>query len=175
MGVHPLSLIDMNPPDSQPTPQSAVTTDTLCQTALLQGDPLLLLMSLQPQPWFADGSLQIHLTLLFSMYVETTWYPFAKMTTSPAAFSKLKGLKIGHYNIRSVHYKFSELYELVKNFDILCISESWLTEGYSDHKLYIPGYIFYRQDRVIDKNGGSILLNCTGTDSLNSRHWVPSY
>ena len=80
------------------------------------------------------------------------------MTTAPQAFAKLKGLKIGHYNIRSVHYKFSELYDLVKLYDILCISESWLTEGYSDNKLYVPGYIFFRSDRRVEKAGGGLLL-----------------
>ena len=94
----------------------------------------------------------------FTNPVEFTCACCAKMTTAPQAFAKLKGLKIGHYNIRSVHYKFSLLYYLVRLYDILCVSESWLAEGYSDHKLHIPGYAFFRSDRLVDKTGGGLLL-----------------
>ena len=79
-------------------------------------------------------------------------------TTPLGQFSSQHGLKIGHYNIRSLHKKFSELYDLVKLFDILCVSESWLLDGYSDHKLFVPGYKFFRYDRVVDKVGGGLLI-----------------
>ena len=80
------------------------------------------------------------------------------MTTRPGDFTSFKGLKIGHYNIRSLNLKFSELYDLVRLFDILCVSESWLTEGYSSKKLYVPGYKVFRFDRVLVKVGGGLLI-----------------
>ena len=43
-------------------------------------------------------------------------------------------------------------------FDILCVSESWLIESYPDNKLVIPGYKFFRYDRVVDKVGGGLLI-----------------
>ena len=80
------------------------------------------------------------------------------MTTHPSDFVKFKGLKIGHYNIRSLHHKFSHFYDLVKMYDILCVSESWTTDAYPDNKLRVPGYQFYRYDRVVDKVGGGLLI-----------------
>ena len=75
------------------------------------------------------------------------------MTASITDLINMKGLKIGHYNIRSQKHKFSQMTDLVKLFDIMCISETWLLEAYPDTKLYVPGYQFFRRDRLVHKAG----------------------
>ena len=89
----------------------------------------------------------------------------------------MHGLKIGHYNIRSMtsQKKFDSLYDMVKLFDIFCVSESWLTDSYPSNKLQIPNSTSYRLDRVADKVGGGLLLYtknrfspyCTIIDTLS--------
>ena len=71
----------------------------------------------------------------------------------------MKGLKIGHYNIRSQKRKFSQMSDLVALFDIMCISESWLLDGFPDHKFYVSGYQFFRLDRIVDNR---------------EHHWLPT-
>ena len=78
--------------------------------------------------------------------------------TDPGTFSSFKGLKLGHYNIRSMHLKFIELIDLVKLFDILCVSESWLIESYPNTKIQVFGYTTFRYDRVVNKVGGGLLI-----------------
>ena len=80
------------------------------------------------------------------------------MSTTVPDLISMKGLKIGHYNIRSQKHKFSQMSDLVKLFDIMCISETWLLEAYPDNKLLVPGYKFFRRDRLIEKAGGGLLF-----------------
>ena len=70
----------------------------------------------------------------------------------------MKGLKIGHVNIRSMFLKMTGLSDLVALFDIMCVSESWLTKDMPDNKVYIQDYQLFRLDRVVEKVGGGLVI-----------------
>ena len=57
--------------------------------------------------------------------------------------------KIGHWNIRSLNPKIDEIRSIVdkNDFDIFCVSETWLHEYIIDDEIHIPGYDIYRRDR----------------------------
>ena len=59
-----------------------------------------------------------------------------------------KGIKCCHINIRSLIKKFDELSLLVRSIDIdiLCVTETWLTESISDHEISLANYVLYRKD-----------------------------
>ncbi|KAI4466722.1 reverse transcriptase (rna-dependent dna polymerase) [Holotrichia oblita] len=58
-------------------------------------------------------------------------------------------IKIAHINIRSLLPKFDDLkYLLYANeFDILIVTESWLSGSYTDELIVMDGYSAYRRDR----------------------------
>ena len=47
----------------------------------------------------------------------------------------MKGFKLGHVNIRSMLHKMVGVSKLVRLFDIMCISESWLTNDLPTSKV----------------------------------------
>ena len=60
-----------------------------------------------------------------------------------------KGLTILHWNARSMYHKYEQLLHICENSEceMLCISESWLTNNITDDMISIPGYNLYRRDR----------------------------
>ena len=79
-------------------------------------------------------------------------------------FMKMKGLKIGQMNIRSMLLKMTGLSRLVKLFDIMCVTESWLTDNLPDSKIYIEDYQLFRLDRQVEKVSGGLV--CYVKDTL---------
>ena len=80
-----------------------------------------------------------------------------------------KGLKMMHLNSRSFFKKRHQCFKLFDEFDIVCISESWLHEGYNECLLQWPGKTIYRLDRpsgTCKKTGGGIV--CYVSDYLAS-------
>ncbi len=73
--------------------------------------------------------------------------------------SKPKGLLMGHLNIRSVASKTEQLEQLLtnSNFDLLCLSETWLTESSPNTAYLVPGYKVFRKDRKFGKGGGLLM------------------
>ena len=74
---------------------------------------------------------------------------------------KESDLKILHFNIRSLSRHFDELFVLLKvmesEFDVLCVTESWLHD--STQVLYgIPGYSVHHSLRPNNKRGGGITV-----------------
>lgn len=69
--------------------------------------------------------------------------------------------KVGHLNIRSLPAHFMEVKHLLlqKSFDILALSETWLSEDIDSHILKIPSYNLYRCDRQ-SRGGGKISGIC---------------
>lgn len=65
--------------------------------------------------------------------------------------SLLRGIKIGHINIRDLlsKSKKDDITSLSQslNFDVFCVSESWLTDEISDDEIQIPNYHVLRADR----------------------------
>ena len=86
-----------------------------------------------------------------------------------------KTINIGHSNVRSLIPKMDEiLCTLVdQDLDILCITETWLTDSISDNILVFPGYKIIRRDRQTGQNGRRAHSNIGGgvailhRDSLN--------
>ena len=64
--------------------------------------------------------------------------------------------KIGHLNTRSLYPKIDEIRSIVdkNDFDIFCVSETWLHEYIKDDEIHIPGYNIYRRDRNTGAGGG---------------------
>ena len=72
-------------------------------------------------------------------------------------------LKVLHYNTTSIVYKIDELSTNCSLYcpDVVCITETWLSEDVLDSEVCIPNYQLVRLDR--DRNGGGIALyiaNC---------------
>ncbi len=69
-----------------------------------------------------------------------------------------KCLKILYFNARSVLPKLDELkITAAENGpDVICITESWLSQEISNVEASIPGYVLYRHDR--DRHGGGVLM-----------------
>lgn len=68
----------------------------------------------------------------------------------------MKTLSIAYLNVRSLLPHFADLKNLLleKSFDILGISETWLTQGIPSDHVQVPGYTFLRTDR--DMRGGGV-------------------
>lgn len=64
-------------------------------------------------------------------------------------------MKIGHLNIRSVFTGFNDFKNIIENydFDVMMLSETWLTSDVDSIAVNIPGYRFIRKDRV-GRGGG---------------------
>ena len=74
-------------------------------------------------------------------------------------FPSNRGLKIAHLNVRSLVNKIDSLRILLKKnpFDVLTMSETWLTNKISDPELTIQGYSFARNEHKNKKGGGCII------------------
>ena len=67
---------------------------------------------------------------------------------------------IGHINARSLAPRLNEVCHLIhsEKLEILCISESWLTEEILDAVLLVPGYRLFRCDRPGGRRGGGVAI-----------------
>ena len=74
--------------------------------------------------------------------------------------SKCTSLVIAHINIRSMRNKVDELQLLLKklSIDIMCVSETWLTDTITDNTANIAGYDITRCDRISNSYGGVAIL-----------------
>ncbi|XP_071056476.1 uncharacterized protein [Onthophagus taurus] len=65
---------------------------------------------------------------------------------------------VAHLNVRSLLPKTGDVAELLQseNFDILCVSETWLSPSIDDALVSIDGYCLYRRDRV--GRGGGVAI-----------------
>ena len=59
----------------------------------------------------------------------------------------LKGLSLLSLNVRGLYSNLNELQVRFKDFDILCFSETWLNNTYTDQMIAIPGFEIFRLDR----------------------------
>ena len=58
-----------------------------------------------------------------------------------------KGMKICHVNTRSLYRKINQLSILFDDFDLLCCTETWLDNRFSDSMVNLPGKTIFRCDR----------------------------
>ena len=73
--------------------------------------------------------------------------------------SKNNSFNIAHLNVRSLEKHIDEIKILIRkhDFDILCLTETWLHGLVSDSSITIEGYRHYRRDRIGKKGGGEII------------------
>ena len=69
-------------------------------------------------------------------------------------------LKVGHLNVRSLtaHLDEVNLLLLREQMDVLCLSETWLTEAVDPATLLFPGYTICRCDGRVKKSGGGVAI-----------------
>ena len=74
-------------------------------------------------------------------------------------FTRARGLKVAHINIRSVINKTDTLEILLKDksFDVFTVSETWLKPQIPDCEVNISGYSCVRQDRLEKIGGGTMI------------------
>ena len=63
-----------------------------------------------------------------------------------------------HNNVQSISNKIDLLESELMNFDVICITETWLDNRTSDDVLVLDGYKLYRRDRVGDSDGVSVFM-----------------
>lgn len=67
----------------------------------------------------------------------------------------IKGkFSIVHYNVQSVSSKIDLIESELHNFDIVCLTETWLDGRTSDNDILLNGFNLYRRDRGGDSYGG---------------------
>ena len=91
--------------------------------------------------------------------------------------ASLKGITIGHINIRSIYRKLEEVIRIltVGKLDVLCITESWLNCYVHDSMLNTDGYNIIRADRTASSGkstGGGIIVYYKNTLNLSA---LPEY
>ena len=64
-----------------------------------------------------------------------------------------RGCKIALWNARSIRGKTVEFRERIREYDLMGVTETWLTPR---DTFGIKGYNIYRRDREITKRGGGI-------------------
>ena len=64
------------------------------------------------------------------------------------SFHSSKLFSVAHINIRSLVAHFTDIIDLLSslNFDVLTVSETWLSDAIPSSSLTIPGYTFFRSD-----------------------------
>lgn len=76
------------------------------------------------------------------------------------------GLSFVHLNTQSLFPKIGEIQVLADDVkpDILCLSETWLSDKIPDGLIYLPNYTIFRADRLSCKRGGG--LACYVSDQI---------
>ena len=74
----------------------------------------------------------------------------------------VRGFKVGHLNVNRLFNKLDSVKELIDkySFDILALSETWLTSEIWDNEISIKGYSIVRKDRQDSSKvcGGGVLI-----------------
>lgn len=69
---------------------------------------------------------------------------------------RIKNLLIAHLNVRSLFTGFNEFQNLIfdNNYDIVAVTETWLTNNIPSNVVNLNGYKFVRRDRNGSRGGG---------------------
>ncbi|MCG8047066.1 MAG: hypothetical protein N0E48_15780, partial [Candidatus Thiodiazotropha endolucinida] len=68
-------------------------------------------------------------------------------------FNCYSKFSIVHYNIQSLTNKVDVIESELRNFDAICLTETWLDNRVPDETIKINGFSLYRRDRVGDNHG----------------------
>ena len=75
-------------------------------------------------------------------------------STLPSDINTKNKFSVVHYNVQSLVNKIGILETELSNFDVICITESWLHDAISDGEIKMEEYTVFRRDRVGDSHGG---------------------
>lgn len=111
------------------------------------------------------------------MYLMDCWVPMIEeKVEEKTAFwetdevSKLKGLKLFSWNIRSLFPKIDSVREFIRTVDcdIVCFNETWLKPDVSDGLIQLNKFSVVRCDRIDKRGGGNCIYikNNIGFDVL---------
>ena len=92
---------------------------------------------------------------------------------SAKGISKGKGCKFAHLNCRSLYPKFTEISESFAGFDFLSLSETWLSDKYTDVLIDMPDKKIFRQDRSWCENNTDVIKKGGGLAIYVSSKWSP--
>ena len=78
----------------------------------------------------------------------------------------MEHINICYFNARSLINKLSRFQSFIlsSNFDIVCVTETWLSESFFDQEILPPNFIIYRNDRKTRGGGVPIAIR----NSLNA-------
>ena len=90
--------------------------------------------------------------------VSTNPGPVAPPSLSVRDFTRFRGLKVAHLNMRSGYPKLDslKLWLLNQPFDVFTVSETWLKPSITDNEIQIPGYSCVKSDRLHQTDGGTM-------------------
>ena len=92
--------------------------------------------------------------------------------------NNVKGFKLIHMNVRSLHKKIDQLGILLweTKVDIITMSETWLNSAVSSKSMQLEGFVEYRQDRTLGgkgkKRGGGLLTYVKNSCASESEELV---
>ena len=75
-------------------------------------------------------------------------------STLPSDINTKNKLSVVHYNDQSLVNKIGILETELSNFDVICITESWLHDAISGGEIKMEECTVFRRDRVSDIHGG---------------------
>lgn len=99
---------------------------------------------------------------------------YFKQAISLSPYMMLKFLKICNINVCSITSKFNEFRDLVRDeFDVIAVSETWLTKDIEDNVIAIKDYQLFRLDR--DGRGGGVAAYFRNFLKVNRYLGLPQY
>ena len=106
------------------------------------------------------NSMQLALMLFLLLIISGSVHP----NPGPAPSPPVTSLTLCHVNMRSLQpddrsLKLDELHSTLcvnNNFDVICISETWLDDSISDDDIALPEYQVHRRDR--NRHGGGVAI-----------------
>ena len=104
--------------------------------------------------------LLIIMSLLLIAGIERNPGPASQLSDTSFSSSSVKQqiiedkFSIVHYNVQSLANKINLIESELRNFDVICISETWLDDRTSDEDIRIDNLKLFRRDRPGDHHGG---------------------
>ncbi|MEW8547189.1 MAG: endonuclease/exonuclease/phosphatase family protein, partial [Candidatus Thiodiazotropha sp.] len=100
----------------------------------------------------------IIMSLLFISGIERNPGPASTSSSSSSTTFEEKVIKdkfsVVHYNVQSIMNKLDLIETEFRNFDVICLTETWLDIRTSDDLLDFKDFKLYRRDRIGDSHGG---------------------
>ncbi|MES9992770.1 MAG: endonuclease/exonuclease/phosphatase family protein, partial [Candidatus Thiodiazotropha sp.] len=103
----------------------------------------------------------IIMSLLFISGIERNPGPASTASSSSSSSSTTfeekiikEKFSVVHYNVQSITNKLDLIETEFRNFDVICLTETWLDIRTSDDLLDFKDFKLYRRDRIGDSHGG---------------------